>query len=69
MKSAILNVNACGRWWVGISTLHASFTAMSYQLINPLGGVLSKDDYLGVVAAGDINYLVWEPESIEVRLY
>ena len=40
-----------------------------FQLINPLGGVLSKEEYLGAVAAGDINYLVWGPESIEVRLY
>ena len=40
-----------------------------FQLINPLGGVLSKEDYLGAVAAGGIKYLVWEPESIEVRLY
>lgn len=40
-----------------------------FQLINPLGGVLSKQQYLEAVAVGDINYLVWEPESIEVRLY
>lgn len=40
-----------------------------FQLINPLGGALSKEEYLGAVASGAINYLVWEPESIEVRLY
>ena len=45
--------------------LHAD----DFQLINPLGGTLSKEQYLGAVAVGDINYLVWEPESIEVRLY
>lgn len=45
--------------------LHAD----DFQLINPLGGTLSKDQYLGAVAAGEINYLVWETESIEVRLY
>ena len=47
------------------SQLHAN----DFQLINPLGGSLSKEQYLGAVAAGDINYLVWEPDSIEVRLY
>jgi len=45
--------------------LHAD----DFQLINPLGGSLSKEQYLGAVAAGDIDYRVWEPGSIEVRLY
>jgi hypothetical protein len=32
--------------------------------------VLSKDQYLGAVAAGAVHYLVWEFESpIEVRTY
>ena len=40
------------------------------QLINPGGGTLSKDQYLGGVATGAIDYLVWEPEGeIAVRLY
>src|SRR5215207_2661009 len=29
---------------------------------------LSKEQYLGAVASGEIDYLVWEPEAIEVRL-
>ena len=45
--------------------LHAD----DFQLINPMGGVLSKQDYLGLVASGEIDYLEWEPESIEVRLF
>jgi Domain of unknown function (DUF4440) len=45
--------------------LHAD----DFQLINPLGGSLSKEQYLGGVASGEIDYLVWEPDSIEVRLY
>lgn len=45
--------------------LHAD----DFQLINPLGGVVSKEQYLGGIAAGAINYLVWEPDTIEVRLY
>ena len=40
-----------------------------FQLINPLGGVLSKEQYLGGINAGQIQYLYWEPEAITVRLY
>lgn len=45
--------------------LHAD----DFQLINPAGVSISKDQYLGAIESGDVNYLVWEPESIEVRLY
>jgi hypothetical protein len=40
-----------------------------FQLINPLGGTLSKEQYLGGISSGQIHYLYWEPESIAVRLY
>ena len=40
-----------------------------FQLINPLGGVLSKEQYLGGVTSGQIRYLYWEPEAIAVRIY
>jgi hypothetical protein len=40
-----------------------------FQLINPLGGALSKAQYLGGIGSGQIHYLYWEPESIAVRLY
>jgi ketosteroid isomerase-like protein len=40
-----------------------------FQLINPLGGVLSKKQYLGGISSGQIHYLHWEPETIAVRLY
>ncbi len=43
--------------------------AEDFQLINPRGQSLSKEQYLGGIASGDLDYLVWEPESIEVRLY
>ena len=44
--------------------------ADDFQLINPRGGALSKEEYLGLVAAGDVNYLVWEPiTEIAVRRY
>ena len=45
--------------------LHAD----DFQLINPLGGSISKEQYLGGIASGAIDYLVWEPGTIEVRLY
>ena len=47
------------------SRLHAD----NFQLINPLGGSLSKAEYLGAIAAGEIDYLLWEPGPIEVKLY
>jgi hypothetical protein len=45
--------------------LHAD----DFQLINPSGGSVSKDQYLGAVGSGAVDYLVWEPGTIEVRLY
>ncbi|MFT4036851.1 MAG: nuclear transport factor 2 family protein [Thermomicrobiales bacterium] len=45
--------------------LHAD----DFQLITPLGYVLSKDDCLGGIAAGDLTYRVFEPDGdIAVRL-
>jgi len=45
------------------------FHADDFQLINPLGGALSKEQYLGGIGSGQIHYLYWEPEDIVVRLY
>ncbi len=45
--------------------LHAD----DFQLINPLGGSLSKEQYLGSIASGMFSYLVWEPGEIAVRLH
>jgi len=45
--------------------LHAD----DFQLINPLGGVLSKEQYLGGIDSGQLKYLFWEPDSIAVRVY
>jgi len=44
--------------------LHAS----DFQLVTPSGGSYSKDEYLGDVASGEIDYLQWDPEEIEVRV-
>jgi Domain of unknown function (DUF4440) len=46
--------------------LHAD----DFQLIPPPGFPLSREEYLGAVAAGDIDYLTFEPISeIEVRIH
>ena len=46
--------------------LHAD----DFQLINPVGGVSSKEEYLGGISSGEIDYLVWEPDAeIAVRQY
>ena len=47
----------------------AQLHADDFQLINPLGGALSKDQYLGGISAGQIHYLYWQPQTIAVRLY
>lgn len=47
----------------------AQLHADDFQLINPLGGALTKEQYLGGISAGQIRYLHWEPETIDVRLY
>lgn len=45
--------------------LHAD----DFQLVNPAGVTLSKVEYLGDIASGNLDYLIWEPETIEVRPY
>ena len=39
--------------------LHAD----DFELINPRGGTLNKQQYLRDVASGDLNYLEWEREK------
>ncbi|MFG1785338.1 nuclear transport factor 2 family protein [Rhodococcus oryzae] len=41
---------------------------IDFQLITPVGAALTRDEYLGAIAAGQIDYLLWEPGEIEVRL-
>ena len=44
-------------------------TAPDFQLINPAGVTLSRDDFLGAIDAGALDFLVLEPSSpIAVRL-
>jgi hypothetical protein len=47
-----------------------SLHADDFQLINPFGGVLSKQDYLGGLESGFLDYVTFQPLSdIEVRMY
>ncbi len=44
--------------------------AEDFELINPLGEVFTRDQYLGEIASGEHDYLVFEPASeIVVRIY
>ena len=45
------------------------YHAVDFELINPDGGSMSKEQYLGRIADGSLKYLVWEPEEIRVRVY
>ena len=45
--------------------LHAD----DFQLIYPAGVLTTKEEYLESVASGESDYRMWEPDSIEVRLY
>jgi hypothetical protein len=46
------------------------FMAEDFEVINPAGGVLTRDEYLGAVDGGDIDYLAFRPTSpIDVRLH
>ena len=45
--------------------LHAD----DFQLINPFGGAVSKQEYLGMIESGDLKYLEWTAEGMTVRLY
>jgi hypothetical protein len=45
--------------------LHAD----DFQLVNPLGGTLTKDQYLAQIVSGEIDYLQWDPGDIAVKIY
>lgn len=46
-----------------------SVHADDFQLITPSGGSISKEQYLGATASGEIDYRVWEPGPIDVRVH
>jgi hypothetical protein len=41
-----------------------------YELVTPPGATLSKEQYLGAIAAGKIHYVAWNVEApIKARVY
>ena len=40
--------------------LHAD----DFELVSPIGETLTKAQYLGGIASGEIDYRIWEPDSI-----
>jgi hypothetical protein len=62
-----LSESASTRWCAHVDAarkLHAD----GFQLLTLLGTRYSKDQYLGAIASGEIDYLVWRPGPIKVRL-
>ena len=54
----------------GQADLAKEFHAEDYQLITPSGAPMTRDEYLGSVGSGMLDYLVFKPASpIAVRLY
>lgn len=50
---------------IALERLHAE----DFQVISPLGSAFTKREYLQRVGSGQLDYLRWESEAIEVRLY
>ena len=42
--------------------------AVDFQLITPNGRALSREEYLGAIAAGNLKYLLWKPDAMDVRM-
>ena len=42
--------------------------AEDFQLINPVGRAFSREQYLGSLSRGYLDYLQWTPGPIEVRM-
>ena len=45
-------------------TLHAS----DFQLVNPVGRSFTREEYLGSLAGGYLDYLQWDAGPIDVRV-
>jgi len=47
----------------------AALHADDFQLVTPSGRVFDRQEYLGRIACGVFDYVVWEPGEIVVRAY
>jgi hypothetical protein len=43
--------------------------AVDFQLITPTGHLYLRDQYLGEIEAGQLKYMAWDPEEMEVRMH
>lgn len=43
--------------------------AQDFQVVNPLGRSLPREEYLRSVASGESDYLTWDAGEIDVRLH
>jgi hypothetical protein len=43
--------------------------AVDFQLITPTGHSYRGDQYLGEIETGQLKYMAWDPEEMEVRLH
>lgn len=53
----------------GDTRLALEYHSGDFELITPIGARLTREQYLGAVASGQINYLSWEPGPIAVRCH
>lgn len=42
--------------------------APEYQLVTPAGKTFDKAGYLEAIRTGELNYLAWEPDAMDVRV-
>lgn len=56
---------------VGRQNMSVAFRlhAPDFHLITPTGASYTREEYLGKVEAGELNYLNWQPGEISVRLF
>jgi hypothetical protein len=52
----------------GRSSAAGALTAADFRLVNPVGQVSTREQYLGALATRALVYHRWDPESIEVRI-
>ena len=45
------------------------FHADDFQLITPFGMAIGKDAYLNGIATGEVDYHLWQPGPMQVRLF
>jgi len=43
--------------------------AVDFQLITPTGHLYLRDQYLGEIESGQLTYIAWVPEEMEVRMH